>query len=278
MTTSRFRAPVWRSSKGLPSSPTRPTRLPSSSLIFWAYGRAPMTRSWARRNLAAATSFIALVIFWVDSTERIRRLMSRRVAIGCSLGGLDPAGGYELRLPVVHRLGERGAEIVGELLLVGDLGEHRRVPPLHPGQEEFLERVDLVHRHVVEQALRARVDDGDLLLDRQRHVLSLLEQLDHTLAPRELGEGGLVEVRAELGEGGELTELGQVQTQRPRDLAHGLDLGRAAHPRHGEADVDGGPDAGEEEVRLQIDLAIGDRDHVRRDVGGHVAELRLDDG
>src|SRR5262245_37764092 len=157
MTTSRFRAPVWRSSKGLPSSPTRPTRLPSSSLIFWAYGRAPMTRSWARRNLAAATSFIALVIFWVDSTERIRRLMSRRVGIGCApLRRLDAARGHELGLPVVHRLGERVAQVVGELPLVGDLGEQRRVPPLHPGQEELLEGLDLIHRHVVEQTLGAR--------------------------------------------------------------------------------------------------------------------------
>src|SRR4029453_4579287 len=107
-----------------------------------------MTRSWARRSLAAATSFIALVIFWVDSTARIRRLMSRRGAIGAaSHGPLEAAGGHELGLPLVHRLGERGAEIVRELPLVGDLGEERRVAPLHPGQEEFPEGGNLPHPH-----------------------------------------------------------------------------------------------------------------------------------
>ena len=47
-----------------------------------AYGRAAMIRSCARRSFAAATSFMARVIFCVDSTERIRRRMSRSVAIG----------------------------------------------------------------------------------------------------------------------------------------------------------------------------------------------------
>ena len=42
-------------------------------------------RSWARRSFAAATSFMARVIFWVDSTERIRRWMSRSVAMAIRL-------------------------------------------------------------------------------------------------------------------------------------------------------------------------------------------------
>src|SRR4030095_13673070 len=49
-------------------------------------------------------------------------------------------------------------------------------------------------------------------------------------------------------------------------------------PRDRQPDVHRGPDAGVEEVGLEVDLAVGDRDNVGRDVGGHVAELRLDDG
>ena len=65
-------------------SPACSTRLPRSSFIFFAYGRASRMRSWARRNFDAATSFMALVIFWVDWTDLIRRWMSRRVAMeGC---------------------------------------------------------------------------------------------------------------------------------------------------------------------------------------------------
>src|SRR5262249_56443165 len=151
--------------------------------------------------------------------------------------------------------------------LVGALGEPGRVPPLHPRQEELLEWADLINGNIVEQALRAREDDGDLLLDRQRHVLPLLEQLDHALPPRELRQGGLVEVRAELSEGGKLAELRQVQTKRSRDLAPGLDLGRAADPRDGPTDVDGGPGDGEGEGRTQRDLACRERALRVRDAG-----------
>ena len=61
-------------------------------------------------------------------------------------------------------------------------------------------------------------------------------------------------------------------------LLHRLLLGRGADPGDGEADVDGGADALVEELRLQEDLAVRDGDDVGRDVGGHVAGLRLDDG
>src|SRR5206468_5081380 len=46
-----------------------------------AYGRAPMTRSCARRSFAAATIFMALVICCVLLTERSRRRMSISEAI-----------------------------------------------------------------------------------------------------------------------------------------------------------------------------------------------------
>src|SRR5439155_15442030 len=45
----------------------------------------------------------------------------------------------------------------------------------------------------------------------------------------------------------------------------------------GETDRNCGTNAGIEEVGLQIDLAVGDRDDVGRDVGGVIAFLRLDD-
>jgi hypothetical protein len=81
MMTRRLRAAGRRTSSGCASPSARRTRLESSSAIFTAYGRAETRRSWARRSLAAATSFMARVIFWVDSTERIRRRMSRSVAM-----------------------------------------------------------------------------------------------------------------------------------------------------------------------------------------------------
>ena len=63
----------------------------------------------------------------------------------------------------------------------------------------------------------------------------------------------------------------------PGHLLHRLDLGGATDPRHRDADVDRRPDALVEQVRLEEDLAVGDRDDVRRDVGRHVVRLGLDD-
>ena len=56
-------------------------------------------------------------------------------------------------------------------------------------------------------------------LDGQRHVLALLQELDHALAARELLLRRLVEVGAELGERRQLAVLGEVQAQRAGDLA-----------------------------------------------------------
>src|ERR1051325_7687624 len=107
-------------------------------------------RSWARRSLAAATSFMARVIFCVDWTERIRRWMSRRVAM---LGGLDPLGRHELGLGLGHGLGERLSQGVADLPLVLHLGDDLRLLPLDEAVEELLERPHGLHRQVVEQAL-----------------------------------------------------------------------------------------------------------------------------
>ena len=56
-----------------------------------------------------------------------------------------------------------------------------------------------------------------------------------------------------------------------------LRLRRRADARHRDADVHRRPDAGVEQVGLEEDLAVRDRDDVRRDVGRDVVRLRLDD-
>ncbi len=66
--------------------------------------------------------------------------------------------------------------------------------------------------------------------------------------------------------------------RRPATALHGLDLGGPADARDRVAHVDRGPEAGVEEVGLEEDLAVGDRDDVRRDVGRDVSGLGLDDG
>ena len=90
---------------------------------------------------------------------------------------------------------------------------------------------------------------------------------------------GLVQSRrAEPGEGFQLAVSGQGRSQKSGDLArfHGLDLRGATHAGNRQAHVDRRPLASEEQVGLQVDLAVGYGYHVGRNVGRHVAELRLD--
>ncbi len=133
-------------------------------------------------------------------------------------------------------------------------------------------------RDVVEIPLSGGEDDDDLILDGLRDVLILLQDLDHAFAAAKLGLGGLVEVGAELGERGQLAVLGEVEPKRLRHHAHGLGLRVAADAAHRDAHVHRRPHAGVEEVALEVDLPVGDGDHVGRNVGRHVAGLRLDDG
>ena len=166
-------------------------------------------------------------------------------------------------------------ELVGEVLLVAEPVVDRALRAQGLAQL-LLEARHLRGRDVVEETLDPREDREDLLLERPRRVLRLVERRHHPLAagerPLRLG----VELGAELGERLELAVLGKVEAQAARHLPHRLRLGVAAHATHRDADVDGRPHAREEEVGLEEDLAVRDRDHVRRDVGGDVARLGLD--
>ncbi len=140
-----------------------------------------------------------------------------------------------------------------------------------------LEALGVLDRDVVQVAVAGGPDRDDLAGDGDGAVLALLEDLHGAATAVDLGLRRLVELRSELGERLELAELGQVQAHRPGDLLHGLGLGRATHAGHADAHVDGRADALVEEVGLQVDLAVGDRDHVGRDERRHVTALGLDD-
>ncbi len=101
---------------------------------------------------------------------------------------------------------------------------------------------------IIEVALGAGEEAHDLVDGVERLILRLLEQLDHAIAAVELALGGLVQLGAELGEGFQLAEGGEVEPQAAGDLLHRGDLGLAADARDADADVDGRPDAGEEQV------------------------------
>ena len=117
----------------------------------------------------------------------------------------------------------------------------------------------------------------NLLFHPQRLVLVLLQQLHHALTAGELCLRGRVELAAELGKGRHLAILRQIQTQTPGHLLHAADLRVASDTRHRQTDVDGRTHTRIEQVRLKVDLPIGNRDDIGRNIGRHVARLGLDD-
>ena len=126
-------------------------------------------------------------------------------------------------------------------------------------------------------AAGAGVDAEHLIDDVHRGELPLLQKLHHPVATVEALLGGSVEVGAELGESLELAEARQIEAETTGNLLHRLRLGGTTDARHRDADVHGRTLAGEEEIGLEVDLAVGDRDHVGGDVRRNFPFERLDD-
>ena len=108
--------------------------------------------------------------------------------------------------------------------------------------------------------------------------MRLFENFDDALAAFDLRLRRRVEVGPELRERRQLAELREVQFDPAGDLFHRLDLRRRTDARHRQADRNRRAHTLIKQVCFQINLAVGDGDHVRRNVSGDVAELRFDDG
>src|SRR3990172_9039031 len=260
---------------GCASFPARRATAWTTSRIWRAYGRAATMASCARLSFAADTIFIALVICWVLLTLPIRFRIARRFAM------MSPSPRLPLFPEDAPELLEGGGELrfhgVVNGLFLDQLREDRAVLVPHEGGQLRLvarKRCDLV---AVAEAVGRREDRHDLLPDGLGLVLGLLEDLHQPGAPRQLHLGGLVEVRPELRERRHLAVLRELEPQAPRDLLHRLDLRVPADPGNRQPDVHRRSHTGVEKVGLEIDLAVGDGDDVRRDVGGDVPGLRLDD-
>jgi len=160
---------------------------------------------------------------------------------------------------------------------INDFLEDLGVGGLDVGKEGGLEGLDLVDVDAVAVSLDTDEEGGDDLLWLVWLVLALLEELVQTDSTVELLLGGGIKVGTELGEGSDLTVLGELELHGTGDGLSGLVLGGGSDTGHGETDRDGWALSLVEELGLQKDLSISDGDHVGWDVGGHISGLGLDD-
>ena len=149
---------------------------------------------------------------------------------------------------------------------------------MHGLDELGFEARHVLHGDLVGVALGGGEDADDLIRRIQGRILRLLQKLRHVRAAVERLARRLVEVGAELREARQLPVLRQIHAQAAGDLLHRAELRSAADTRDRKTHVDGRTHAGVEQIRLKEDLTVRDGDDVRRDIGGDIARLRLDDG
>ena len=146
------------------------------------------------------------------------------------------------------------------------------------GEVKFLELGDLGGLELVEETSDTSVQDADLLFSGDGNVLLLLEELGKLLTSVEELLGGSIKIGTELGEGGDLSVLSQLELHGTGDLLHGLDLGGGTDTGDGKTDVNSGTDTLVEELGLQKDLTISNGNHIGGNVGRHITSLGLNDG
>jgi len=120
-------------------------------------------------------------------------------------------------------------------------------------------------------------DARDLLSDIHRRVLGLLEELGKSNTTVEELLGGGIHIGTELGEGGDLTVLGKIELHGTGDLFHGLELGSGTDSGDGKTDVDSWSNTLVEELGLQEDLTVGNRNDIGGNISGHITSLGLND-
>jgi len=236
--------------------------------------------AWCLNNLAGA--FAAGAIIWskhrwlvVGSHEApAKRFGASACVLSRSNLELEARGGKELFDEILKvSLG-----LVRDVSLSADGDGNMRGLGVDGLKVHLLELRDLAGLDLVEVATDTGVENASLLLNGHGHVLLLLEELGELLTSVEELLGGGIEIRAELSEGGDLTVLSELKLEGTSKLLHGLDLSGRADTRHGKTDVNRGTDTLMEELCLEEDLAIRDRDDVGGDVSGHITSLRLNDG
>src|SRR5438270_1379387 len=164
-------------------------------------------------------------------------------------------------------------QLVVQCLLFHDLAQQARIRRVYVPVKLIFELAHLRNLEIVEIAIRSSKDRENLFAKGQGRELELLQEFSKTLTAIELLLRCFVEVRTELCERREFTVLRKLELHRSCYLAHRLDLRRTTDAANRDSDVHRGPHARVKQISLKKYLAIGNRNHIRWDIGRNVAGL-----
>jgi len=145
------------------------------------------------------------------------------------------------------------------------------------GKELRLPSENLGNWYLVKVTVDTGEDERNHLVDGHWGVLLLLEKLGKSLTTVQGLLGGGIQVGTELGEGGNLTVLGQEKLEGTSDLLHGLELSGGTDTGDRKTDVDGWTNTLVEEFGFQEDLTVGDGNDVGWNVSRDITTLGLND-
>mmetsp|Transcript_26419 Transcript_26419/g.56773 ORF Transcript_26419/g.56773 Transcript_26419/m.56773 type:complete len:563 (+) Transcript_26419:264-1952(+) len=168
--------------------------------------------------------------------------------------------------------------IGNDVSLVHNILQHSSMGSLNVRQEGSLEGLHMLDINPVTVSLDTNEETGNNLLGLIGFVLSLLEEFVKTDSTVELLLGGSIKIGTELGEGSNLTVLGQLKLHGTSNGLGGLVLGSGSDTGHGKTNGNGRTLSLVEELRLQENLSISNGNHIGRNVSGHITGLGLNDG
>jgi hypothetical protein len=166
----------------------------------------------------------------------------------------------------------------GKSASISNFLQNGRVVLFNMFKELLLEFGNFGSDHFIKEASDSSINDANLLFDNHWHVLLLFQEFGKLSTSVQKTLSGGIEVRTELGEGGDFSVLGELEFKSTGDLFHGLDLGSRSDSADGETDVDGRSDTLIEELSFQENLSVSDGNNVGGDIGGHITSLGLDNG
>ena len=144
------------------------------------------------------------------------------------------------------------------------------------------QQIALIAGHVrqfdrIKITARTGIDHDNLLFHLKRRELRLLQKLGQACAAIEQFLRCRIKVRAEFRKRRHFAVLRKFTLHRASHFLHGFGLGRRAHTRHGQTHIHRRTDALIEKIGFKEDLAIGNRNNVRRNIGRHIVRLCFND-